>query len=171
MTPEALAEWGFFTPPQANDGQYGYTASAGGNPLNPSNQLLLLAQFWEQQSITVDTAPRVVDITQCTGLASNPTFLNQGMWLLLDPRDSAIFVRFRGDNGAPGTTPYNGERIYPSGPIVGSQGGGPQGITGTDDNYTRYWLSGQMFQYMDIVATEPGTNVVFRRCSMARVRK
>ena len=43
--------------------------------------------------------------------------------------------------------------------------------TGTATESVGYIDVGQMFQYMDIVATEPGTNVVFRRCSMARVRK
>lgn len=148
MIPEASIQQAWGAPPQANDGQYNLAGTS------PENYQAQIAKFGEQQSISVGTSPILVDVTQFTG-GSNPKFLDQGLSLEIDARDFDVYVRFRGDTGAAGTSPANGRRI-----MCAAKNAEPK----------VFWLPGAMYRYMDIVSSAPATTVTFRRVSEPRTR-
>lgn len=149
MIPEASISQAWGAPPQANDGQYNL---AGTTPENVQAQI---AKFGEQQAEVIGTTPVLVDLAKYTG-GTNPKFLDQGISLEIDARDARVYVRFRGDNGAPATTPLNGRRIE---------------AAASDVPPTVFWIpGGTMYRYMDIVSSAPNTNVVWRRSSEPRIR-
>ena len=140
MIPEASIQQAYGAPPQVFDGQ-----------LPEGTIAEVMAEWWEQQFVFVNSAPLLVDVTTSTGNpGGHPKWMDQGIAIEIDPRDADVYVRFRADQGAPGTTPFNGRRI-PAKTI------------------TVFWLPGPTFRYMDIVSTIIGCGVAYRRSSMARV--
>ena len=140
MIPEASIQQAFGVPPASTDA------------LAPNDPAYVKALFWEQQVLTVGTTPTIVDLTQNSVLPSNPGYLSGGFSLEIEARDADVFIRCASNNQTPSTTPDNGRRIAVGNPAP-----------------SVFWIPGNSFQYLDIVAKSAGSKVVFRRCSQARV--
>lgn len=108
--------------------------------------------FGELQVLGTGVAAAIFDITKDSVNASVPNRLRGGFYLELDARDADMYVRFRPDNGTPGTTAgvaSNGEWIR----------------NGTK---VQRWISGSAYKYIDVIASAASTHLAIRRMSERR---